>query len=340
MESNYNYNFNSCNEYYTALECVIFGEGTYLGVDPKTAINMAKCCNLFYNTLCYGERANVYWKKQVINQFKYKIADECKITNEWKNLFCDCSNELNKLANQCFRIFKRSYSEHDKTKINEMLESFSDSLSHPHSNAKAQYCFATSLMGSGEENFIKAFEYYKLSADQGFAPAQNELAQFYSLGFYFNGQEMKDKVKGFEYYQRSANQGNAEGQCSLGSCYLYGWGVEKDETEAFKVFQLAANQNNAGAQHYVAQCYRYGWGVIKNTLKAFEYYNLSAINECYFGSYSVAECYEKGIGVDQNLSEAIKHYKMSAAEGNFCNEKKLAKLERRILNSCRGYQAL
>ena len=203
-------------------------------------------------------------KEQVLNQFTYKIIDETQTDIIWKNLFCDYSLELNKLANQCLKIINSEiHSENDEKKVFQLLKPAIDSLSRPYSNAKAQYCLG-----------VYDHKYLKLSADQGFAPAQNRLAYDYSVGRYGDD----NATKCFEYYQLSADQGNAEGQLGLAFCYSYGvvGYVDPDDTKAFENFKFSADQGNATAQRLVADCYRYGKGTVKDEAKAFMYYELSA----------------------------------------------------------------
>ena len=48
-------------------------------------------------------------------------------------------------------------------------------------------------------------------------------------------------TKAFELYTLSANQGNADAQYNLAICYENGDGVEKDMTKAFELYTLSAN---------------------------------------------------------------------------------------------------
>src|SRR5256885_725545 len=84
--------------------------------------------------------------------------------------------------------------------------------------------------GIGVENDeVKAFEWYKKSAEQGFSNAQCNLGVCYANGIGVK----KDEVKAFEWYKKSAEQGFSNAQYNLGYCYQNGKGVEKDEVQAF-----------------------------------------------------------------------------------------------------------
>ena len=319
MENNSNYNFNAYNRYYSALECVIFGEGSYAGVDPKTAMNMAKCCNLFYDIFCTSEKESGYWKKQVINQFKYKI-DDCKIEKDWKNLFINYYNELNDWFKKVEYINRSPINE---AELYDFFHPYEDSLSMTQSNAKAQYCYACAL-NCFDPNGEKAFIFWKLSADQGFAPAQNRVALWCLYGWY--GDE-KHKDLAYKYYQFSAIQENAEGQCGLADCYYWGDGVPEDLVKAFEYYQLSSAQGNAIAQWNLGDLYLYGYGTTLDKEKAFQYYLLSANQGNFTGLCNLAECYENGIGVDPDLKLAIEYYKLVAKKGSGFAQEKLKKFQ-------------
>jgi len=56
----------------------------------------------------------------------------------------------------------------------------------------------------------------------------------------------------------SAEQGYANAQNNLAVCYASGGGVEKDMKEAIRLFRLSADQGYARAQNNLAICYRRG----------------------------------------------------------------------------------
>ena len=57
----------------------------------------------------------------------------------------------------------------------------------------------------------------------------------------------KDYIKAAEYFQLSADQGNLHAQNNLGNLYYIGEGVDKDYTKAFEYYQLSADQGNKSA---------------------------------------------------------------------------------------------
>src|SRR6266480_4565783 len=91
---------------------------------------------------------------------------------------------------------------------------------------------------------IKAFEYYKMSAEKEYLIAQ------YQLGFCYNngiGTEV-NKEKAFEFYKKAADDGYLDAQFELGSCYFNGIGTEINKTKAFELFKIVAEKGNSKAQ--------------------------------------------------------------------------------------------
>ncbi|MDD6005961.1 MAG: Sel1-like repeat-containing protein kinase family protein, partial [Bacteroidales bacterium] len=140
----------------------------------------------------------------------------------------------------------------------------------------AEYQFAQGeayYYGKGvEKDEIKAVEWYRKAAEQGYAPAQNSLGICYELG---RGVE-QDYAEAVEWYRKAAVQGYAFAQVNLGYCYKWGRGVKQDYAKAVEWFRKAAEQGNSGAQYLLGDCYENGRGVAKNWYKAVEWYQKAA----------------------------------------------------------------
>ncbi len=123
-----------------------------------------------------------------------------------------------------------------------------------------------------EQDYTKAFHYWKMVADKGYPEAQ------YYLGFlYSKGQCVEqDYAKAAYYYELAAKQGHASSQYNLGLLYYNGGGVEQDYAKAAYYFELAAKQGDASAQYSLGVLYNYGCGIEKDYAKAAYYYELAA----------------------------------------------------------------
>ncbi len=98
-----------------------------------------------------------------------------------------------------------------------------------------------------EQDYEKAFHFYKLSADKGNHYAQNNIGVMYYNGEYV----IKDYETAFRYFQLSADQGNHIAKYNLGHMYREGRYVEKDYEKAFHSFQLSADQGYKHAKHNI-----------------------------------------------------------------------------------------
>lgn len=257
-----------------AWKLVIFGNTSYSGFDdPKSAINIARTCKLF-DAMALADDVKGYWQNHLLNLIEYKKADQLSAKVAWKKLFCNHSNELNKIANYCLKIIdKKSSSTNQNIVIFELLKPFINGLSNPYSNKKAQYCLGKYYYDSNVSNSLsEAFKYFKLSANQGFASAQNHVALYYHRGWIVQ----KDNVKALEYYELSAAQKNAEALCTVGDYYFDGVQVEKDVIKAFEYYNLSAHQKNHKAEYQLALHFYDHKGMMPNSLDARKYYKLSA----------------------------------------------------------------
>jgi TPR repeat protein len=78
------------------------------------------------------------------------------------------------------------------------------------------------------KRYDEAVVWYRKSADQGYALAQNNLAMKYTFG---EG-VAQDYAKAAKWYHLAADQGNAIAQRNLGELYYKGQGVEQDYVKA------------------------------------------------------------------------------------------------------------
>ena len=73
----------------------------------------------------------------------------------------------------------------------------------------------------------------------------------------------KDLAKAVEWYRKSAEQGWARAQYDLGRCYHKEQGVARDLKKAMEWYLKAAEQGWADAQYIVGEFYSHGYGGIK-----------------------------------------------------------------------------
>lgn len=218
-----------------------------------------------------------------------------------------------------------------------------------------------------EKDYIKAVEWYRKAAEQGYAPAQNGLGYCYqygqgvsqnyekaiewyikaadqcynkslcNLGYcYKYGQGVpKDYNKAAEWFAKAADQGYAPAQNALGYCYQYGQGVMQDYKKAITWYTKAANQNHDKSQCNLGVCYYRGHGVLQDYNKAIEWYTKAAEQGYALAQYNLAVCYKNGQGVSKDITKAIEWYTEAAEQGDNDAKKALERLKERTQNSKR-----
>ena len=175
-----------------------------------------------------------------------------------------------------------------------------------------------------KKEYTEAVKWYRLSAEQGNASAQNNLGYSYDHGLGVT----KDYVEAVKWYRLSAEQGNVSAQNNLGYSYEHGEGVTKDYAEAVKWFRLAAEQGHAPAQNNLGYCYQHGHGVTPDYAEAVKLYRLAAEQGNKFAQYNLGYCYEHGEGVPKDYAEAVKWYRLAAEQGDSDAKRKLEKLQK------------
>ncbi len=121
-------------------------------------------------------------------------------------------------------------------------------------------------------------------------------------------------VEAAKAYQVSAAEGNAEAQFNLAYAYYNGEGIDRDYASAAMWFKRSAKQNFAKAQYNLAYCYMNGRGVPRDYDKASALLTQSADNNYKRAQLTLADCYSKGILVEQNEEESRKWRRMANGE--------------------------
>ena len=142
--------------------------------------------------------------------------------------------------------------------------------------APAQYQMALVYLHgySVRKDGMKALALFKLSAAQNYPDAQFELALIYSAGKLVK----QDLKKSFELSNKAAQKGLSSAQFNLGVMYANGTGVKQDDFKASRWYKSAANQNYALAQYNLALLYSEGKGVEKSTELSYVWNTIASWN--------------------------------------------------------------
>jgi len=95
------------------------------------------------------------------------------------------------------------------------------------------------------QSYRTAFEFFKKSADQNYAPAQYKLGLAYAYG---QGAD-KDPAAAAEWYKKSAAQGYALAQRTLATLYMSGEGIEQNKPLALAWYDILADRGNVMDVH-------------------------------------------------------------------------------------------
>lgn len=119
-----------------------------------------------------------------------------------------------------------------------------------------------------EQNYEKALECFKLSAQQGF-----DYANTYIGDCYFNGKLGLnfDNREAVNYWKKAAEKGEMVAQCRYGVCYQLGLELNQDADKAFKWFKKSASNDYDYGQYKLGLCYLAGEGTKKNTKEAYKW---------------------------------------------------------------------
>ena len=163
-----------------------------------------------------------------------------------------------------------------------------------------------------DQNYKKAYYWFKKSAEQGYAGAQYSLADLYYEGL---GTD-QNYERAFYWAKKSAEQGFTIAQYSLAGLYYEGLGTDQNYERAFYWMKKSAEQGYDKAQYDLAVLYYSGKGTEVNYKKAFFWYKRSAEQGYAMAQYDLAVLYYYGKGTDQNYERAFYWSKKSAEQGH------------------------
>lgn len=167
---------------------------------------------------------------------------------------------------------------------------------------------------AGQQDYAKAFEFYKKSAELG-----NSAAECYLGVMYREGQGVsQDYNQAFIWFKKSAENGELDAKFYLGSMYLKGLGVEQDYKVAFKYYkevEEAVTEHvevlfNLGLMYFSGKCGTQDYKL------AFDYFNRAANLGNADAQNKLGYMYAHGITVSKNYVQAERLYNAAIAQGS------------------------
>jgi uncharacterized protein len=173
-------------------------------------------------------------------------------------------------------------------------------------DAAAEYQLGRSMLSPQptEDELAAAMTWFRLSAEQGYPPAQYLYGAMFSDGRWRSSQQLTF------WWTKAAEQGEVRAQFWLGVAYQDGRnGVERDYSEAFKWLSKAAEQGNPDAQFTLGQMYEDGEGVPQDYGLAAKWFRKAAehvpdLGGAGQGRNNLARLYMDGHGVDRDYVSA------------------------------------
>jgi TPR repeat protein len=177
------------------------------------------------------------------------------------------------------------------------------------------------------QDMAKARQLIQAAADQGFAPAQNALAQLegaapaavpgadlfqQGVALYKSG----DHAGAAALMQQAAQAGNPTATYELGYMYENGDGLQQDAAQAAQWYLKAADLGDAAGEAAVGQLYESGNQVAENWDTAAQWYMRSAQQGNPKGEFRLGRAYHYGVGVPLDLGAAAQWYDKAAAQGD------------------------
>ena len=149
---------------------------------------------------------------------------------------------------------------------------------------------------AGEPMATRGFDFLKLSALTGFAPAQLDLGARLALG---DGLE-QDPAQARLWFEQAGQSGLRDAQFNLALMLDLGQGGAVDMAAAAEWYQRAAEAGDAAAQFRLATLYERGEGVVQDWTEAAAWYARAAEGGSAEAAYNLAILHRHGKGVAQD----------------------------------------
>jgi len=183
---------------------------------------------------------------------------------------------------------------------------------------------ALSLLERAKNGDTTAVDTLRQQADAGDAIAQTALATVYLAGL---GGVAKDDAEAVRWTRMAADQGFPPAEYDLALLYYTGRGVTKDDAESARWLQRAADKGVPPAQNNLALLYATGQGVPKNMATAAGLFRKAADQGFAEAENNLGVLYANGEGVKKDLKQAKKWFEKAAAQGHPAAQRNLERLQ-------------
>jgi len=182
------------------------------------------------------------------------------------------------------------------------------------------------LAGRGglDKSPLQALSWYLKAAQQDWPDAQYRLGYMYEVGL----GTAKDPQRALSLYRSAAEGGYPDGQNLLGYFYATGsYGLQQDDKEAVAWYRKAAEQGSAKAQKNLGDMYFFGRGVeARDYEQAIVWYQKAADQKFGAAQFRLGFMYEKGFGTEASVPKALALYKAAITNGSVEAQRALDRL--------------
>ncbi len=159
----------------------------------------------------------------------------------------------------------------------------------------------------------KALEVWGPLAETGDAVAQYSLGKLLENG---GAGVPRDVVAAAKWYRRSASQGVAKAQNNLGLMYAQGRGVPRDVARAADLWRTAAEKDHRIAQFNLALAYFRGEGVQEDRPEAMRWFRRAGELGLADAQYAIGQVIRLGLAGEADDAAALHWYQLAAAQGH------------------------
>jgi TPR repeat protein len=171
----------------------------------------------------------------------------------------------------------------------------------------AQFILAERLTnGTEETDFAKAAQWYRLAAEQAFAPAQEAMGILYDSGQGVT----EDPLEAARWYRLAAEQGRAAAENQLGRLYARGRLPDEETAQQIAFFSAAKGDNSEQLEEYAVVARK------NNDRKAVEWYRRAIAKDFPAAMINLAGMIEKDRVPDAEPEEAVALYQRAAELGD------------------------
>ncbi len=194
-------------------------------------------------------------------------------------------------------------------------------------DASAAYLLGTiyekGLAAGQSVNRTQAQDYFRQSADQGYAPGQHRAG----LAALRKG----DYANSVRYFTQGANAKDPNAALALASLFDEGKGVEKNEAEAFRYYKIAADAGSAVGAHNTGLMMATGRGTEMQPFLSGEYLKKAASRNIPEAQKALGFIYARGLeDHPKDLLQARRWLSFAAGRGDAQAKQELEYVQREI----------